>query len=451
MNNTMGKFYWLWFGQLISIVASGVTNFALGIWILRQSGGVMDYASLMVAVSLPGIMLTPFIGALIDRYSRKQVIILADLSAACTTLVIAVLYFFDTLATWHIYVAAVIDSVAIAFHLPALTALVTQLVKKEQLAKAAGMNELSAALAVIAGPFLAGLFIQSIGIAGILLLDMFSFVVAASILVAIRLPERLAMRSTGVTSLLDEARSGWRYIAARQGFTRLLVFGAMVNAVGGMVVALMMPMALELGDETQAGFILASGGVGSLFGAILLAVTGGPERKIYGLIGGVGIAGVCLLALGLQGGALGTAICLCLFNACIPIAFGSELVIWQRKVASQLQGRVFAVYTAVSSITLPLGSVAAGYFADTLQASNALAWLQQSKAGQWLAVDLWLYSEIRVMFIGMAVLVIGVAAWGRRQSVMWCIEEQLPDADQPVSERDSSSISNPAAVSSLSV
>lgn len=420
----MRQFYWMWLGQLVSILASGVTNFALGIWILKQSNEVMDYATLMVAASLPGILLTPFIGALIDRYSRKKVIILADLGAACTTLMVALLYFSGELSIWQIYIAAAIDSVALAFHLPAMTALVTKLVAKDQLGKAAGMNELSAALAVIAGPFFAGILIQSIGIAGILLLDMLSFMVAATILISMTIPSDKGVEKKKGANLIREAKEGWYYIYQKKGFTRLLIFGALINAIGGMVIALMMPMALRLGDETRVGFILAAGGLGSLLGGIALAITGGPARKIHGLIGGTLAAGVFLFLLGLQSNIWLVAMSLCLFNACIPIAFGSELVIWQRKVDEHVQGRVFSVYTAVSSITIPLGSFIAGYCADALKHSTLLSWVDQGVLSNFIRVN----NEISFLFLVMSVVVVLIAIWGRSQSAIWNIEEQLLDA-----------------------
>lgn len=422
----MKKFYWMWFGQLISILASGITNFALGIWILKQSGSVMDYATLMVVSSLPGIVFTPFIGALVDRHNRKKIIIFADLAAAITTLAVAVLFYLGDLTIWHIYLAAAIDSLAFAFQIPALTALITTMVPKNSLGKAAGMNELSAALAAIGGPFFAGILIQSIDIAGVLAIDFLSFLFAATILATTPIPniENIRRTSKVQSTLLNEAKQGWRYIRQRLGLQQLLIFGALINYIGGMVIALMMPLALQITDATRAGYMLAAGGVGSLLGGIFMALTGGPSRKIYGLLFGTLFAGVFLLLIGTFTNIWMVGFSLLLFNSCIPIAFGSELVIWQRKVESNLQGRVFAIYTAASSITVPLGSYTAGLFAEDL--FKPIVASQQ----YWLTAFDRVSSpggSIALLLVIMAIATIGISCWGWSNNAIRNIEDQLPD------------------------
>lgn len=409
----MKKFYWMWFGQLFSTLASGITNFALGIWILKQSASVMDYATLMVVATLPGILLTPFIGALIDRHNRKTIIILADVVAAITTLIVALLYFNDSLALWHIYLVVAIDSIALAFQIPAVTAAISMIVPKESLGKAAGFNELSMALAMIGGPFFAGMLILVIDLSGILVIDLLTFLFAAGVMLFVKIPDPpQKVETQKASTLIEEAREGWSFIIERQGFKQLLIFSAMINFIGGMVIVLIMPMALQITDEAKTGLIMSAGGVGSLLGGAYMAISGGPKRKIHGIIGGTLMAGFFLFFVGAFPVVWTIALALMLFYACLPILSGSEQVLWQRKVDPALQGRVLASYLAVSSITMPVGSYMAGILAQAVQSSGIA-----TAPGRGIGM--------MIMAMGVAVVLISLWAWTRR--AIRDIEDNLPD------------------------
>lgn len=111
----MRVFLIVWLGQLVSLVGSGLTSFALGLWVYRHTGSVTQFALIGLFTVLPGIVLSPLAGALVDRWDRRWVMILSDSGAGLSTLMIALLFFAGRVQVWHIYLAA---GVSAALRLP---------------------------------------------------------------------------------------------------------------------------------------------------------------------------------------------------------------------------------------------------------------------------------------------------------------------------------------------
>lgn len=364
----MKQFYLMWLGQLMSILASGITSFALGIWILNKTQSVTEYSAVFVITVLPGLLLAPFIGVLIDRHRRKHIIIAADSAIAVTTLILAWLYWTDSLQIWHIYLITGIGSVAQSFHITASMAAVSLMVPKNQLARAAGLNQLSGSLSNIAGPLLAGLLLSVTDLAGILMIDILSFIFAVTLMFFVKVPEldktKDADKAVDKPSFFKEAQFGWHYIVARKGLLYLLGCFAVINLVCTMALVLVLPMAKYFAVESQLGMMMAFGGSGALLGAFLFAKTGGPKRKIHGVIGSCLTAGVAIMMMGLQPSVYLVAAALFLFNLAMPVVNGSSQVIWQTKVAPAVQGRVFTTRRMLAQITLPIGALSVGPLAD---------------------------------------------------------------------------------------
>jgi MFS transporter, DHA3 family, macrolide efflux protein len=207
----MRAFTTIWFGQLVSLIGSSLTTFALGVWAYDQTGSVTLFAFITFMGMLPGILVSPFAGALVDRWDRRWVMIACDTGAALTSLLIAGLLWAGQLAMWQIYVIVGINSILKAFQMPAYTAAITLMIPKDQLARASGMMQFGAGAAQIAAPFLAGILFGLIGLAGIILVDFTTFLIAVSTLLLVRVPSPLP---TGATRkhLLREAADGLAFI-----------------------------------------------------------------------------------------------------------------------------------------------------------------------------------------------------------------------------------------------
>ena len=202
----------VWFGQVISLLGSGLTRFALGVWVFRESGSVTYFALISLCGFLPGILISPIAGVLVDRWSRRKVMIASDLGSGLMTLVVVALLWSDSLAIWHIYILVGVAAIFEAFQWPAYFAAMTLLVPEKQLGRANGMVQFGQSAAEIIAPLAAGFLMFSIGLEGIVFIDCITFLVAVSTLVSVRFPEPESDPSREKSSIWAEAAVGWRYI-----------------------------------------------------------------------------------------------------------------------------------------------------------------------------------------------------------------------------------------------
>jgi MFS family permease len=124
----MRTFFVIWSGQLVSTIGSGLTGFALGVWIYQETGSVTLFAMNMLAFAIPNLLVSPFAGAMVDRYDRRWVMILSDTGAGLATLSIAILYMTGNLQVWNIILATAFNSAFSTFQWPAYSAVTTLLV-----------------------------------------------------------------------------------------------------------------------------------------------------------------------------------------------------------------------------------------------------------------------------------------------------------------------------------
>jgi DHA3 family macrolide efflux protein-like MFS transporter len=425
----MGIFIVVWLGQLVSLVGSGLTSFTLGVWVYERTGSVTQYALIGLSAVLPSIALSPFAGALADRWNRRWVMILSDTGAALSTLVMALLFFTGKIEIWHIYLAAGASAAFGAFQWPAYSATTTLLISKQNLGRANGMIQLGRAASEILAPTLAGVLMLSIKVQGVLLIDFATFLFAVTTLLFVRFPEpRVA--TTGEqskSSLWHEATYGWRYIAARPGLVGLMGFFAIVNFLWGTVGAVITPMILGFTSSGVLGAIISTAGGGLLVGSLVMSAWGGPKRRINGILYFELLSGLCFLLIGLR--PLAWLVAVGAFGAHFTIAIisGSNQAIWQSKVPPDAQGRVFAAQQVLGTSTRPLAYLVAGPLADRLfEPLLAIGGPLAGSVGQ--IVGLGPGRGIGLMFVTMGALKMMVTLGSYLYPRIRLVEDELPDA-----------------------
>ncbi len=178
----------VWFGQLISLIGTRLTAFALGIWVYQQTGSVTRFALITVFTALPGILMLPITGVLVDRWDRRKVMMLSDAGAGLCTTTVMVLLWSGQLQIWHVYVTMALSSAFDSFQWPSYAAATTLLVPKEHYGRAAGMLPLARSIAQTLAPFAGGVLLLTIGLPLILLIDVCTFLFAIGSLALIRIP-----------------------------------------------------------------------------------------------------------------------------------------------------------------------------------------------------------------------------------------------------------------------
>jgi len=362
----MRVFIFVWFGQLISLTGSRLTTFVLGIWVYQRTGSATQFALISLFMMLPGMLISPLAGALVDRWNRRWTMIFSDTGAAMTTLAIALLVITEQLEIWHIYLVAAITSLFSAFQWPAYHAAITLLVPKQHFARANGMTQLAEAIAKFISPALGGVLFVTLQLEGVILLDLATFSIALMTLLLVRFPDvkTTIVKQASIRGLLGEAAYGWHYIWTRPGLLGLLILFTACNFMMGSFTVLITPLLLSLTSVTVLGTIFSIGGVGMLIGSLVMSTWGGPQRLIYGVFGFQLLAGMSILMTGWHTIVPFWAISVFLFFFSIPLIEGCTQAICQRKVAPEVQGRFFAIGRMIAWSSLPLAYLIAGTLAD---------------------------------------------------------------------------------------
>jgi MFS family permease len=445
----MRTFFIVWLGQVVSLLGSKLTEFALGFWILEQTyrgtGTITQFALTILLIYLPKVIVSPLAGVLIDRWNRRNAMIMSDLATGLITLGIMFLALSNRLSVWHIYVAVTITSSFNAFQLPAYTAAIAQIVPKKDFSRANGMVQASNAAARIAAPFIAGILIKSIGLAGVLCLDFMTFAVAIITLISVKFPPVKRFSKTKQPPLLDrlfvETISGWNYITHRPQLLRLLSFIAISYFTTGMLEVVLWPLLYQPNSTEQLGLVLSIGGCGMLLGSVLMTLWTGPKNRVQTIIGFVGLQGIIVLLGGLRISVFVLAIGIFGYLFSQPIIVSCNQAVWQSKVPSRLQGRVFALQQTLERALAIIAYLCAGPLVD-----NVLNPLM--KEGGWLATRLsgtirtspHMGDGIPLLLVGLGILNIAIVAIAFRQPYLRNLERDLPDRNKFDLDRDNSAL-----------
>jgi DHA3 family macrolide efflux protein-like MFS transporter len=424
----MRTFIFIWSGQLISLIGSGLTGFALGVWVYQRTGSATKFALISLATTLPAIIILPLAGAFVDRLDRRLVMILSDFGASLSTVAVAVLLFTERLQIWHIYLATATQSIFSAFQWPAYTASLTLLIPKRHFGRASGMLQLSEAAAQIAAPLLAGLLLGVLHLWGILLVDYATFLCAVLVLLLVRIPRPPASQQgeTRKDSLLRDVTFGWFYITTRPGLLSLLLFFAVTNFLTGMVLVLGSPLILSFASVQVLGTILSIAGCGMFVGSLAMSTWGGPKRRIKGVLGFELLTGLCIIVAGLRPSATLIAISTFIYSCSLPIVLSCSQALWQSKVAPEVQGRVFGVRRVMAWSTLPLAYLVAGPLADRVFTPLlATGGLLVNSLGRVIGVGPGRGIGLLFMLLGLLVVMTSVA--GYLYPRLRFLEDELPD------------------------
>lgn len=423
-----------WLGQLLSLIGTGLTHFALGIEIYRLAGSVTQLSLLTFFSLLPTALLSPIAGALIDRWDRRLVMLFSDLGAGLCMMLLWILIVAGEsgawpLRPWHFYGPVILSAALNAFRWPAFQASTTLLVPKEHLARANGLTELASGVGQLVSPLLAGALMTRIGLKGIVLLDLGSFAVAAVTLLLVRFPTPppSALGQAARGSLWKEASHGWTFIRSRPGLFGLLLLLMMVNLIMGMVMVLTTPLVLGFADPATLGRILSGAGLGMLVGAITVSVWGGPRRRVQGMFRFMMLAGVALVSAGLHPNVWLIGLSSALFLFTLPTLSSCSHTIWQSKVPPDLQGRVFAVRRMMLVLAAPLASLLAGVLADgTFEPWLASGGPLADTVGR--VVGTGPGRGIAFLFMALGVLLVAEALVAWQYPSLRNLEDELPEA-----------------------
>jgi MFS family permease len=364
----------LWTGQAISLAGDGIYLVAIAWLVYDISNSPGALAIVGFAWTLPQVAGLLLAGVLSDRFERRRLLVIADLIRCAAIGTIAALAFADAAELWHLVVLVVIYGFGQALFTPAFTAIMPEVVPREELLQANAMRELLEPLGMrFFGPALGGVLIALFGVGTAFLIDALTF--AASALAVIGIRPRPPPRSEPGSMWLD-LKEGFVYVRAHAWLWGTLVGAALflLFTFGPFEVLLPYIIRNDLGgDAATFGTVLAAGGAGSFFGAVLVGRTGLPRRHVTFMWSAWCLGDLLFIGLAVANAAW--QMCLVSF-----IAFGlstAALVVWNTLmntlVPPELLGRVSSLDWFVSIGLTPLSFAITGPVAELLGARTTLA------------------------------------------------------------------------------
>jgi MFS family permease/surfactin synthase thioesterase subunit len=355
---SISLFLFIILGQIISIVGSNLSGFALGVWIYQKTGSITQFSLISLCALLPSILLAPIGGAIADRWDKRKIMIGSDVFGILGSLLVFCMFLLGNLQVWHICIAAALGSIGATFQRPAFLSAIPQIVPKQYIGQANGIIQLGMSGGEMLGPILGGLLIVILGLKGIILLDVISCLVSVATLCLVRFPKVLFKKRE--EPFIKELIGGWRYIAKRRSFVIMIIFFVVSNFLMSMVTVLFTPLATTFTSTKVLGIVLAANAAGVLIGSMVMSLWGGTKRRADGMVGYVILTGLSIIVAGIRPSPIWVGLGLFLFGFSVAFIDTHWQILIQSKVGLELQGRVFSINQMLVFAMRPLAFLMAG-------------------------------------------------------------------------------------------
>ena len=298
----MRPFFVIWTGQAFSLLGSQLVQFAIVWWLTRATGSATMLALATLVALLPQIILGPFAGALVDRWSRRVVMIVADTVIAVATLALALLFWRNVIQVWHIYLLLLVRAMGGAFHWPAMQASTPLMVPQKHLPRIAGLNQTLGGLAGILIPPLGALAIEALPMQGVLAIDVLTAAPAIVSLLFIAIPQPprapAPQAAAGGSSLWADMREGLHFVLGWRALLVLSMIGVLINMLGRAAASLTPILITQhfQGGALQLGWWQSAAGVGAVLGGVILGAWGGFRRRVVTQMAALVLDGLAIIA-----------------------------------------------------------------------------------------------------------------------------------------------------------
>jgi DHA3 family macrolide efflux protein-like MFS transporter len=418
-------------GQFLSLVASGVSLFALSAWAYQKTGAAASVTHLTAAFLGALLVMSPIAGVLVDRVSKKRLMLIGDITSAATALCTWLLHASGVLEIWQLYLLAGINGASQAFHWPAYSSAITELVRARHYVRVNGFLSLAESGGRIVAPGIGGAIYAFAGLDAVLAINVAGSLLAAMLLISV--PIAVSRRDTpsgwSPRILLAESMEGVAFIFKKPGLIRLLAVFFVCNFFMSAATSLIVPFVLATHSDSilVLGTVQSAGAIGALTGAAAIAAYGEPRRLIVAvLLCWIGTGMLGILPLGISNSAFLIAIGIFVYTFFGPIMNGCAQALWQRKVEIALQGRVFSIRRMIAWSPGPLATLLSGPLADrvfvpAMQCGGALEPVFGGVLGSGAGAGLGLLISLAGLFI------VVTAACGFAMPALAEVDEKIPD------------------------
>ena len=357
----------LWSTQSLSTLGSGMTNFALVIWLYQKSGSALQTALLSICSYAPYVVMSIFAGALSDRWNKKRTMLACDLVAALCTVGVLALLRMDRLEPWHMYALNALNGLMNTVQQPASDVAASLLIPREYYQKTSGLRSFSSSLNTILMPVLATSLFALAGMEAVIAVDLSTFALAFfALLLFIRIPETPGAEKAR-ERLTDSARVGLRWLREHPLILTLILFLASINLVASAYEAALPALALSrpYGGEAALGLVNMCVGLATLAGSLAAMLAPAPKNRVKA------VCACLMLSMSVENFCLAfgrSPVVWCLGAVAgwvaIPLMNANLDVIYRTAIPTDMQGRVFACRNTLQFFTIPLGYFLGGVLVD---------------------------------------------------------------------------------------
>lgn len=385
-NKNLKSYIFLWSTQSLSALGSGMTSYALVLWLYQNSGSALKTALLSVCSYAPYVIMSIFAGALSDKWNKKKTMLFCDLIAAITTVIVLFLIKTDALVPWHLYFINALNGLMNTVQQPASEVAATLLIPKEAYQKTSGLRSFSQSLNSILTPVIATALFSFAGIESVIAFDLITFAAAfVSLWLFIKIPE--PPRSDKVKEpLLVSVREGLVWLKNKPLILKLILFLACINLVASIYDAALPAMLLSKsnGGEAVLGTVNAFVGIAMLVGSVAATVMPAPKDRVRA------ICIMLLISMSTENFllAFGNAPvfwCVGAVLGWLPIPFmnANMDVIFRNEIPAEIQGRVFSCRNTLQFFSIPVGLLTGGLLVDSVFEPFISA---QPESGFWVRI-----------------------------------------------------------------
>lgn len=365
-SNHYSKFLLIWAGQFTSIIGTGLTIFALGIFVYQTTHTASSYVFILMCVFLPPFLLKPFGGVLADRYDRRLMMVLSDLGATLGLLFIFFSMLSGNVQLWQIYLGISVSSVFSAFQEPAYKSLVSDLLPEELYSKASGLMQLATSAQYLISPFLAGILLTLMNLKYIFLIDISTLIISSSIVLIIRKQLGTVPKKQSNQNFLHDFNEGINVFRQNKGVVNLVFTIAMVLFFVGLLQSLMVPMLLNITTAKIIGISQSICASGMIAGSLFIGLLGSGKKYVKALSISLFFTGIFFSGLGLSTKIILITISGFLFFSTLPFVNTSIEVLIRTNIQNSKQGRVWAIISTLTYLGSVVAFAIAGLMADKI-------------------------------------------------------------------------------------
>lgn len=352
-------------GQGVSLVGTWIQNIALSWLVYRLTGSVFLLGLVGFTNQIPTFVLSPFAGVLSDRYSRKKIMIIAQMLFLLQALIMALLVLYNQIEVWHIITLSLAFGVISAFDAPARQSLVIDLIdKQEDLGNAIALNSAIFNSARLIGPAIAGITIAAFGEGICFLLNSFSFIAVIAALILIKISVKPV--SFAPSNFIKSFKEGLKYTFQSFPIRRLIILLAILSLAGYPFMILLPAYAKEIlhGSSDTLGFLMSALGAGALTGALYMAA----RKSVIGLGKIISVNtflfGVAIILVSFSEIMFLSLIVLFLGGLSMILSLAAINTLIQTLTEEEKRGRVMSFYAMALMGTQPIGNLLAGTIAS---------------------------------------------------------------------------------------